>query len=112
MAESSQLERIESKLDKLCEQMSVVRQNQARDLERFTEIDRRFAETAETRHKEIRVSCLQCDLRESVRLVSANVATIFSRAQGAWWASGRIWAAIAALFMIGDIGVRIYQCLK
>ena len=106
-----QLERIDSKLDAIREAISQIKANQAADLERFAAIHLEFAESVKDRAKDLKLHAADCELRKKLEKIEKNFDAASNQAKGAWWVSGRLWAAVAAIFFVVDIVVRTGQAL-
>ena len=110
MLEADLLRRIENKLDKVCEEVSTIKTNQASDLQRFHRFDEIIAEKAS--RDELRLHAADCKLKGDVSRIEDRVDAVENKAKGARWAGGKIWAAGIGLLVIIDLIFRIFQYAK
>ncbi len=112
MSEASQLQRMETKLDKLCQDISDVKVNQARDLQRFEQVDQRFSEVGRAADARLELHDANCEAKKQITIVNNRIDAITNQAKGARWASGKIWAGVVAMLVLADMGFKFYQALK
>jgi len=112
MSDEQQLERIETKLDKLGDEMSAVRANQASDLQRFKQVDDKFVAMIAARAAALELHAANCEVKGKVTNLEKRFDAADNTARGAWWAGGRMWAAAVAVLVVVDLVYKLYAAAK
>lgn len=99
--------RIEGKVDKLSEVVTQIQVNQARDLQRFSQIEQQFAEASRANTAEFNLHKATCTAIAAIGELAGRLDAIENKAAGARWAGGRLWAAILGVLVILDILSRV-----
>jgi len=112
MAEKTQLERIEEKLDRVADKISAIEAHQAADLQRFEQIDARFIAAAGSIAKDLQLHAAHCDVRARVAQIEDRLDAATNKAAGARWAGSKLWAAIVGVLVLVDLAAKIYQAVR
>jgi septation ring formation regulator EzrA len=112
MSEAQQLERIEDKLTKIGEDLSAIKANQASDLQRFRQVDDRLAAAVAAQAAALELHAAGCEVKETMANLEKRIDAADNTAKGAWWAGGRIWAAMVAILVLADLGFKLVQAMR
>lgn len=110
MSTEAQLERIETKLDRVSDELATIKANQARDLQRFEGIDRQFVDAAKDASRDLALHGATCEAKKEIKAVNDRLDAFANQAKGAGWAGRKIWAAIVGISLLAlDICLRLFK---
>ncbi len=112
MSVDQQLERIEDKLTEISKDLSTIKANQASDLQRFKQIDERFHSGALTAMADLKLHTANCAVKGQVTNLEKRFDAADNTARGAWWAGGKMWAAMVAVLVLVDLAYKLVQAMK
>jgi hypothetical protein len=112
MGEAQQLERIEDTLTKIGVDISDIKANQASDFQRFKQVDDKFVALVAARAAAMELHAATCEVKGKVTNLEKRFDAADNTARGAWWAGGRIWAAMVAVLVLVDLACQLYQAAK